>query len=47
MLLERIRNELVELHALLPKYGLVVWTGGNVSARDPESGLVAIKPSGV
>ena len=24
-----------------------MWTGGNVSARDPESGLVAIKPSGV
>src|SRR6476659_4256120 len=47
MLLERIRNELVDLHALLPKYGLVVWTGGNVSARDPETGLVAIKPSGV
>jgi L-ribulose-5-phosphate 4-epimerase len=47
MQLERIRQELVELHALLPRYGLVVWTGGNVSARDPESGLVAIKPSGV
>ena len=47
MRLERIRHELVDLHALLPKYGLVVWTGGNVSARDPESGLVAIKPSGV
>src|SRR6476659_3168130 len=47
MLLERIRNELVDLHALLPKYGLVVWTGGNVSARDPETGLVVIKPSGV
>ena len=47
MLLERIRQELVGLHALLPKYELVVWTGGNVSARDPESGLVAIKPSGV
>jgi len=47
MRLERIRHELVELHALLPRYGLVVWTGGNVSARDPESGLVAIKPSGV
>src|SRR5207248_1909468 len=29
------------------KNGLVVWTGGNVSARDPESGLVVIKPSGV
>ena len=47
MRLERIRHELVDLHALLPRYGLVVWTGGNVSARDPESGLVAIKPSGV
>ena len=47
MRLEGIRRELVELHALLPRYGLVVWTGGNVSARDPESGLVAIKPSGV
>ena len=47
MLIERIREELVDLHALFPKYGLVVWTGGNVSARDPETGLVAIKPSGV
>ncbi len=47
MLLQGIREQLVELHALLPKYELVVWTGGNVSARDPETGLVAIKPSGV
>ena len=31
----------------LPKNNLVVWTGGNISARDPESGLVVIKPSGV
>ena len=31
----------------LPRNGLVVWTGGNVSARDPESNLVVIKPSGV
>jgi L-ribulose-5-phosphate 4-epimerase len=35
------------LHAELPRHGLVVWTGGNVSGRDPETGLVAIKPSGV
>ncbi len=35
------------LHAELPRHGLVVWTGGNVSARDPATGLVAIKPSGV
>ena len=47
MLLEAQRTELVRLHAELPRHDLVVWTGGNVSARDPESGLVAIKPSGV
>ena len=47
MRLEALREELVRLHAELPRHGLVVWTGGNVSARDPETGLVAIKPSGV
>jgi L-ribulose-5-phosphate 4-epimerase len=31
----------------LPKNNLVAWTSGNVSARDPGSGLVVIKPSGV
>src|SRR5688572_29080556 len=45
--LEALRAELVRLHAELPRHGLVVWTGGNVSARDPETGLVAIKASGV
>jgi L-ribulose-5-phosphate 4-epimerase len=45
--LQAIRESLVALHAELPRHGLVVWTGGNVSARDPESGLIAIKPSGV
>jgi L-ribulose-5-phosphate 4-epimerase len=45
--LDAIREELVALHAELPRHGLVVWTGGNVSARDPNTGLVAIKPSGV
>jgi L-ribulose-5-phosphate 4-epimerase len=47
MLLESIRRELVDLHDELPRNGLVVWTGGNISARDPETGLVAIKPSGI
>lgn len=47
MLLQGLREQLVELHAELPRNNLVVWTGGNVSARDPGSGLVAIKPSGV
>ena len=47
MLLESIREELYELHLELPRYNLVVWTGGNISIRDPESGLVVIKPSGI
>jgi L-ribulose-5-phosphate 4-epimerase len=45
--LEALREELVRLHAELRANNLVAWTGGNVSARDPDSGLVAIKPSGV
>ena len=47
MRLETLRRELAELHDELPRNGLVSWTGGNISLRDPESGLVAIKPSGV
>jgi len=47
MKLRALREELVALHRELPRHGLVVWTGGNVSARDPATGLVAIKPSGV
>jgi L-ribulose-5-phosphate 4-epimerase len=46
-MLENLKLELVQLHHELPKNNLVVWTGGNVSARDIESGLVVIKPSGV
>lgn len=46
-MLEAIKAELHKLHLMLPQAGLVTWTSGNVSARDPESGLVIIKPSGV
>ncbi|HEX2911511.1 MAG TPA: L-ribulose-5-phosphate 4-epimerase [Chloroflexia bacterium] len=46
-MLEQLKEELYRLHLELPRHNLVVWTGGNVSARDPESGLVVIKPSGV
>jgi L-ribulose-5-phosphate 4-epimerase len=46
-MLEKLKEELVQLHLELPKYNLVVWTGGNVSARDPETNLVVIKPSGI
>jgi L-ribulose-5-phosphate 4-epimerase len=46
-MLEKLKEELVVLHLELPKNNLVVWTGGNVSARDTETGLIVIKPSGV
>jgi L-ribulose-5-phosphate 4-epimerase len=46
-MLEKMKEELVQLHLELPKNNLVAWTSGNVSGRDPESGLVIIKPSGV
>jgi L-ribulose-5-phosphate 4-epimerase len=47
MRLEAQRGELVRLNQALPANGLVAWTSGNVSFRDPETGLVGIKPSGV
>jgi L-ribulose-5-phosphate 4-epimerase len=46
-MLEQLKEQLWKLHLELPKNGLVTWTGGNISARDPETGLVAIKPSGI
>jgi L-ribulose-5-phosphate 4-epimerase len=46
-MLEKLKEELVQLHLELPKHNLVVWTGGNVSARDMETGLVVIKASGI
>jgi len=46
-MLEKLKEELVQLHLELPKNDLVRWTGGNVSARDAETGLVVIKASGI
>ena len=43
----RLRAEVCALHAELTRYGLVVWTAGNVSARVPGEELMVIKPSGV
>jgi L-ribulose-5-phosphate 4-epimerase len=42
-----LRAEVARLHAELPRWGLVVWTAGNVSARVPGHDLLVIKPSGV
>ena len=41
------RQEVARLHAELVRYGLVVWTAGNVSARVAASDLFVIKPSGI
>jgi L-ribulose-5-phosphate 4-epimerase len=43
----RLRAEVAALHGELTRYGLVVWTAGNVSARVPGADLLVIKPSGV
>ena len=41
------REQVAALHAELVRYGLVVWTGGNISGRVPGEDLFVIKPSGV
>lgn len=46
-MLEALKEEVCEQNHELPANGLVVGSGGNVSGRDPETGLVVIKPSGV
>lgn len=46
-MLEQLKEEVFEANLDLVKYGLVLFTWGNVSAIDRESGLVVIKPSGV
>src|SRR5512141_1821069 len=47
MLEEALREQVCVLHSELVRNQLVAWTSGNVSARNPESGLVVIKPSGM
>lgn len=46
-MLESLKIEVCRLNCELPRHNLVVWTSGNVSVRDTESGYVVIKPSGV
>ena len=45
--LQAVREDVARLHGELVRYGLVVWTAGNVSARVPGADLLVIKPSGV
>lgn len=46
-MLTSLKKQVLEANLLLPKYGLVSFTWGNVSGIDKASGLVVIKPSGV
>lgn len=46
-MLEELKQKVWEANMLLPKYGLVTFTWGNVSGIDREKGLFVIKPSGV
>ena len=46
-MLDKLKQEVFKANLDLVKHGLVIFTWGNVSAIDRESGLVVIKPSGV
>ena len=46
-MLEQLKKEVYEANMELVRKGLVIYTWGNVSGIDRESGLFVIKPSGV
>jgi len=46
-MLEELKELVCELNLELPRNRLVTATSGNVSGRDPATGYVVIKPSGV
>ena len=46
-MLEKLKQKVYEANMLLPRYGLVTFTWGNVSGVDRDKELFVIKPSGV
>lgn len=46
-MLEELKEKVLKANLMLPEYGLVTFTWGNVSAIDREKGIAAIKPSGL
>ena len=46
-MLEKVKERVLRANLELEKNGLITLTWGNVSERDPETGLIVIKPSGV
>ena len=47
MTLKNVREQVYQANMALPANNLVRWTSGNASGRDPDTGYVVIKPSGV
>ncbi|EOZ6482158.1 L-ribulose-5-phosphate 4-epimerase [Klebsiella pneumoniae] len=45
--MQQLKQQVFEANMDLPRYGLVNFTWGNVSAIDRQRGLVVIKPSGI
>ena len=46
-MLEALKEQVYKANMLLPAHHLITFTWGNVSGIDRESGIMAIKPSGV
>ncbi|MDL2236398.1 L-ribulose-5-phosphate 4-epimerase [Christensenellaceae bacterium OttesenSCG-928-K19] len=46
-MLKELKEQVYEANMILPQYGLITFTWGNVSGIDRQRGLVVIKPSGV
>lgn len=46
-MLEKLKEEIFRANLDLVKAGLVIHTWGNASGRDPDSGMIVIKPSGI
>jgi L-ribulose-5-phosphate 4-epimerase len=46
-MLELLKEKVLEANLDLVRHGLVLFTWGNASERDPETGHIVIKPSGV
>ena len=45
--MQQLKQQVFEANMDLPRYGLVTFTWGNVSAIDRQRGVVVIKPSGI
>ncbi len=46
-MLDKLKKDVFKANLEIVKNGLVIHTWGNVSARDSDSGMIVIKPSGV